>query len=344
MCTAPRLARWAPPRYPNSPPTNSVESRTSSAATEVAQESDRIRASYFTHYLVSGLRGAADMSGDGRVSLNEAYQFAFSETLGRTVDSRGGAQHPSYDINMSGTGDVVMTDVRQMSATLVLADDIDGRFFIRNASQELIAEVYKPLGRTVALGVEPGIYDVRVERDKTVLLAKTTLVDGTRLVINRMQFGPTKLEPTRARGDVPAISYAVAGRNRLEVRLGVLNAVDSGTASTRIRSGVSSGAVVGGLQYTRYINESVAVTLGVEGTEMETVSSVGPEGINSGASALAAIPVGVRWYPLARKRRTDAVKPFIAGGIGPIIGETLDGFVGGSTVMSRSRTTATVGG
>jgi hypothetical protein len=143
---------------------------------------------------------------------------------------------------------------------------------------------------------------------------------------------------------VPAIPYAVAGRNRLEVRLGVFNAVDSGTASTRIRSGVSSGAVVGGVQYTRYINESVAVTLGLEGTEMETVSSVGPEGINSGASGLAAIPVGVRWYPLARARRSDAVKPFIAGGIGPIIGETLDGFVGGSTVMSRSRTTATVGG
>ena len=92
---------------------------TSSAATEVAQESDRIRASYFTHYLVSGLRGAADSSGDGRITLNEAYQFAFSETLGRTVDSKGGAQHPSYDINMSGTGDVVMTDVRQLSATLV---------------------------------------------------------------------------------------------------------------------------------------------------------------------------------------------------------------------------------
>jgi len=79
---------------------------TSSAATEVAQESDRIHASYFTHYLVSGLRGAADLSGDGRITLNEAYQFAFNETLGRTVDTKGGVQHPSYDINMSGTGDV----------------------------------------------------------------------------------------------------------------------------------------------------------------------------------------------------------------------------------------------
>ncbi len=38
---------------------------TSSSETEAAQESDRIHASYFTHYLVSGFRGAADTSGDG---------------------------------------------------------------------------------------------------------------------------------------------------------------------------------------------------------------------------------------------------------------------------------------
>ena len=40
---------------------------TSSAETESAQESDRIHASYFTHYLISGFRGAADLSGDGKV-------------------------------------------------------------------------------------------------------------------------------------------------------------------------------------------------------------------------------------------------------------------------------------
>ena len=313
---------------------------TSSAATEVAQESDRIRASYFTHYLVSGLRGAADLSGDGRVSLNEAYQFAFSETLRRTVDSKGGAQHPSYDISMSGTGDVVMTDVQQLSATLVLAEDVDGRFFIRNASQELIAEVYKPLGRIVALGVEPGIYEVRVEREKTALVAKTTVGDGIRLVIDRRQFGPTKLEPTRARGDDgPVMPYAVGGRNRLELRLGMLLTGANDTMS----AGVSSGEVVGGLQYTRYLNESVAVALGMEGTELQT-SSLGPEGVSSGSMGLFAMPVGVRWYPLARERRKDAIKPFIATGIGPIIGETVGSFVGSGAVISDQHTTATVGG
>ncbi|MBT4096197.1 MAG: caspase family protein, partial [Gemmatimonadetes bacterium] len=89
---------------------------TSSSAEESAQESDRIGGSFFTHYLVSGMRGAADVSDDGQVTLSEAYQFAFRETLARTVDLRGGAQHPAYDMNLSGTGDVVMTDVRQFTA------------------------------------------------------------------------------------------------------------------------------------------------------------------------------------------------------------------------------------
>ena len=67
---------------------------TSSAETEAAQESDRIHASYFTHFLISGFRGAADLSGDGKVTLSEAYQFAFNETLGRTVDTRAARSIP----------------------------------------------------------------------------------------------------------------------------------------------------------------------------------------------------------------------------------------------------------
>jgi hypothetical protein len=53
---------------------------TSSSDTEASQESDEIAASFFTHYLVSGLLGAADTTGDGKVTLNEAYQHAFAET------------------------------------------------------------------------------------------------------------------------------------------------------------------------------------------------------------------------------------------------------------------------
>ncbi len=95
---------------------------TASSADEAAQESDRIGAAFFTHYLVSGLRGAADASRDGRVTLNEAYQYAFHETLARTEKTTGGPQHATYDIQLAGTGDLVMTDLRGTSSSLVVGE------------------------------------------------------------------------------------------------------------------------------------------------------------------------------------------------------------------------------
>jgi hypothetical protein len=70
---------------------------TSSSELEASQESDKIKGSFFTHFLVSGLRGAADMSNDGKITLSEAYQFAFHETLAGTEATTNGPQHPSYD-------------------------------------------------------------------------------------------------------------------------------------------------------------------------------------------------------------------------------------------------------
>src|SRR6187397_2441426 len=76
-------------------------------------------------------------------------------------------------------------DAQQPSARIVLAADVEGRFTIRNAAKELIAEVYKPAGRPLTIDVEPGAYQVRVERDKTTQLASVSVSDGTELVIDR---------------------------------------------------------------------------------------------------------------------------------------------------------------
>lgn len=147
------------------------------------------------------------------------------------MDSKGGAQHPPYDISMSGTGDVVMTDVRQTTATLVLGEALEGRFFVRNAAQELIVELYKPRGRRVELAVEAGTYDIRLEREKESLAARTEITDGSRVVLDPRQFGQAPApEPTARRGDTPPPPpHAVSGRNRLDLVLGMwdLHTVDA---------------------------------------------------------------------------------------------------------------------
>src|SRR5205823_5089889 len=53
---------------------------TSSAGDELALESPEIHGSFFTHHLISGMLGQADVSGDHRVSLAEAYEYAYART------------------------------------------------------------------------------------------------------------------------------------------------------------------------------------------------------------------------------------------------------------------------
>jgi hypothetical protein len=314
---------------------------TSSSESEAAQESDRIRSSYFTHYLISGFRGAADLSGDGKVTLNEAYQFAFNETLGKTVDTKGGAQHPSYDINLSGTGDVVMTDVRQTTATLVLGEELEGRFFVRTAARELVVELYKPRGRRVALAIEPGIYDVRVERDKESLTLRTEVAEGTNVMLDPQQFGPAPMEPARRRGDEHRPRLAVAGRNRLEWTFGTWRTGDNGATAT---AGSSALDTFAGLRYTRFVRENLAVTCSMEGVVVESGATIGPNGAGAGSVGGFATPLGIRWNPFKGDHRNQALKPFIAIGIGPVFAAASGSFVGNGRSSSGNISRATVGG
>ncbi|TNF32212.1 MAG: caspase family protein [Deltaproteobacteria bacterium] len=178
---------------------------TSSSADEAAQESDRLGASFFTHHLVSGLRGAADVSGDGRVTLNEAYQFAFQETLARTEHTRSGPQHPNYDIDLSGSGDVVITDLSQMSSTLVLDAPLSGRFFVRDSGDRLVAEVQKAAtSRAIELGLQAGLYRVAFSEGGTIWSLVTALPSGQRVVLRRDMFHESgQVVAHRDRGGAP---------------------------------------------------------------------------------------------------------------------------------------------
>jgi caspase domain-containing protein len=318
---------------------------TSSAESEAAQESDRIRASYFTHYLVSGFRGAADLSGDGKVTLNEAYQFAFNETLGRTVNTKGGAQHPSYDINLSGTGDVVMTDVRQTTAALVLGEDLEGRFFVRTSSHELVVELYKPRGRRVELAVEPGVYEVRLERENASLTARADVDDGQTVTMDPRQFGATATESTRSRGDAApagnaapagdfgARRYAVAGRHRIEGFFGMWRASDGVSTTPVVTTGDTFDAF-GGAAYTKYVHEDLAVRVAVEGFGVESGVKVGRNQVSSGFVGGAMFPLEVHWNPWPAEHAAQALKPFLTVGGGPVVGISEGTFVGDGVVQA----------
>jgi hypothetical protein len=173
---------------------------TSSSATEASQESDLIEGSFFTHYLISGIRGAADMTQDGRVTLNEAYQFTFNETLAGTTKTMSGPQHPYYDIEMSGTGDVVISDIRKGSVILVLKPEISGRIFIHDSKNSLVVELTKPSGRKIELGLDEGEYRVINLLEGQVFESRIKLQSGSEFTLGAEEFSRSDKKYTTPRG------------------------------------------------------------------------------------------------------------------------------------------------
>jgi hypothetical protein len=229
---------------------------TSASAEEAAQESDRIGSSFFTHYLISGLRGAADSAGDGMVTLNEAYTYAFQETLASTERTQYGPQHPAYDINLSGSGDLILTDLRSSSGILKVSEDVAGRLYFRDSQGDLAVELNKAGGQPAELGLEPGVYSV-------VLDAKNTRMEGSVRVTNRQpavltmaSLRAAPLDKSTARGvDADASGRPAPSRNPREggaaigaavgeiVGTGLGNVIDAAVSAAIAAAGVGSSHV-----------------------------------------------------------------------------------------------------
>lgn len=213
---------------------------TSSSATEASQESDLLEGSFFTHYLISGIRGAADLSQDGRVTLNEAYQFTFNETLAETTKTMSGPQHPYYDIEMSGTGDVVITDIRKGSAILVLEPEISGRIFIHDQKNSLVVELTKPVGRKIELGLEEGEYRVINLLEGQVFESKIKLQSGSEFIISAEDFSKFDKKYTTPRG---ARSIQIQKETLLKKKSKLLIYGELGSKTTSINS--ATGLLLG---------------------------------------------------------------------------------------------------
>src|SRR5947209_33505 len=124
---------------------------TSSTSDEQARESDALRGSFFTHHLVSGLRGAADRSKDGRVTLAEAYDYAYAHT----VSEAAGGQHPTFKYDLAGKGDVVLTSLGDGGAWLRFGDGGEGLYLLLAEDGLVLGDI--EVGKTpLKVAVAPG--------------------------------------------------------------------------------------------------------------------------------------------------------------------------------------------
>jgi hypothetical protein len=154
---------------------------TSSAADELALESKEIGGSFFTHHLVSGMRGAADISGDGVVTLAEAYQYAFSRTVSATAATVAGTQHPAYDYQLAGQGELVLSELWRPNSALELPSGFDRLLVSRVIRDQVLAEL--PPGAKLKLAVVPGEYAVLGWAQEKLYGARIVVASGeTRMV------------------------------------------------------------------------------------------------------------------------------------------------------------------
>jgi hypothetical protein len=99
--------------------------------------------------------------------------------------------------------------MRETSAGLVLDKDLEGRFFVRTPNGRLIAELYKPHGRSVELGLPAGDYSVRVERPKTLFAADVALAEGAHRSLGAADFKALSRESVAQRekgGEADSVS------------------------------------------------------------------------------------------------------------------------------------------
>jgi PKD repeat protein len=73
-----------------------------SAENQDAFESSDLGHGIFTYYLLQGLRGAADLNGDGRITAWELYEYVSSTVPARAMEEQGRTQQPQ----LTGQGEV----------------------------------------------------------------------------------------------------------------------------------------------------------------------------------------------------------------------------------------------
>jgi hypothetical protein len=162
---------------------------TSSSGTEDSQESEALRASFFTHHFVTALRGAADLDRDGRVTLNEAYGYAYRATL-RSTGRTAWLQHPTYSYDLKGKGDFPLTFPSEAGSTFgELRISAPGSYLVLEggesgaAAAELTVE-----GEPTHVLLAPGRYLVRRRADTSYREYQLELQAGQQVALEKLAY------------------------------------------------------------------------------------------------------------------------------------------------------------
>lgn len=158
----------------------------SSGAHESAQEWEALSGSLFTHHLLAALRGDADANDDGRVSLMEAYGYAERRTVAESVDV---GQHPQFDVGLTGSMDVMLTEPSRARSKVQFDESLEGRFVLASQPRpDVVVEVNKARGRPLVIAVPAGRYVVRQTRGFALAFQEVDLPFGGAAKVEARRF------------------------------------------------------------------------------------------------------------------------------------------------------------
>jgi hypothetical protein len=291
---------------------------TASAADESAQESDALAGSIFTHHLVAALRGAADVSGDGRVTLAEAYTYSYARTVESSLLSRAGTQHPTFHFDLQGKGDLVLSSPARATSLLTLAIDEPGDWTVSTlAGEPVLGHVRKGAG-AATLALPAGGYILTTRGEHTALVARVQVPEAGRAELTRAQLRPQRLEANALKGPSAARWMLHVGPSVGPPLLGSLGVMVGGTAALQhawARPGVNLATAMLDVRHGRHPTGDLrqndqTLRLGVGHLEH------GWRGVRLQLALEAGATLSRQWQPSSGETRL-ALQPYAgaAGGV-----------------------------
>jgi hypothetical protein len=160
---------------------------TASDATQFAWEGNRVigetQNSLFTHFLVKGLEGEADRDGDGRITVDELYDYSYEEIARLTPK-----QTPTKSISRQ-EGEIVLRQITRLEdiKPVPLPDDLiseieDLRPYVREAAVQKLEKIIKGKNIGMARSAREALEKIAIDDNTTRRVAHmaTQLLESIR--------------------------------------------------------------------------------------------------------------------------------------------------------------------
>lgn len=127
------------------------------------------------------------------------------------------------------------------------------------------------------------------------------------------------------------------GSSSIELNLGLWNEIQAGQqlSVSGIKQSAKASGFIGGVGYSYWMRENLAVTVGAALLSGEASSTVSPPNIQQRATSVVSVLIGMRYF-VPQPEPEDHVRPFIAVGVGSYIGSEAENSLFSQSAHSES--------